>query len=230
MKLTDYLIVLRRRWWIILVVMIAAAGSAFVFSRLQERLYRSEASYLVVPSRYDNGLLIVLRDRMNSFRSIALAPIQLEKISAELRLDRSADWMLRHVAIQPRPEEQLIIIQVDYPDAAMAPIIANAIGDNMVALVAAQNSTIEGTDRINIRVNQPARPPILYRPQTLINILAGTILGLILGLILAFILEALDDSLKSAEDIERYVGLTTLGAIPLAPDSGGGTRSRRGSS
>ena len=39
-------------------------------------------------------------------------------------------------------------------------------------------------------------------------------LGLILGLLLAFALEALDDSLKSPADVERFVGLTTLGAIP----------------
>ena len=103
MQLVDFIAVIRRRWWIIVVVAAVATVSAFAFSRLQERLWRSEASYLVVPNRYDNGLLIVLRDRMNSFRSVALAPIQLEKISAELQLDRSADWMLRHIAIQPKP-------------------------------------------------------------------------------------------------------------------------------
>jgi capsular polysaccharide biosynthesis protein len=216
MQLVDYLTVLRRRWWIIVVVAMVATVSAFAFSRLQERLWRSEASYLVVPNRYDNGLLIVLRDRMNSFRSVALAPIQLEKISAELQLDRSADWMLRHIAIQPNPEEQLMVIQVDYPDAAMAPRIADAIGNNMAALIAQQNTTIEGTDRINVRVNQPARPALLHRPQTRVNVLAGAVLGLILGIILAFILEALDDTLKSAADVERYAGLTTLGAIPAA--------------
>jgi len=216
MQLVDFIAVIRRRWWIIVVVAAVATVSAFAFSRLQERLWRSEASYLVVPNRYDNGLLIVLRDRMNSFRSVALAPIQLEKISAELQLDRSADWMLRHIAIQPKPEEQLMVIQVDYPDAAMAPRIADAIGNNMAALIAQQNTTIEGTDRINVRVNQPARPALLYRPQTRVNVLAGAVLGLMLGIILAFILEALDDTLKSAADVERYAGLTTLGAIPAA--------------
>jgi capsular polysaccharide biosynthesis protein len=222
MQLADYLTIIRRRWWIILLVAAVAAVSAFAFSRLQERLYRSEASYLVVPNRYDNGLLIVLRDRMNSFRSVALAPIQLEKISAELQLDRSADWMLRHVAIQPRPEEQLIIIQVDYPDPAMAPRIADAIGNNMAALIAQQNTAIEGTDRINVRVNQPARPAILHRPQTRVNVLAGAVLGLVLGLLLAFLLEAIDDTLKTPADVERYAALTTLGAIPLASGEAAG--------
>lgn len=218
MRIADYITVLRRRWWIIMLATVVAAGSSYAFTKWQalvEPVYRSEASYLVVPNRYDNGLLIVLRDRMNSFRSVALAPIQLEKISAELQLDRSADWLLnKHVAIQARPEEQLMIIQVDYPDPDVAPRLANAIGENMVALVNAQNNSIEGTDKINIRVNQPARPAVLYWPRAGVIVPAATLLGLVLGLLLAFVLEALDDTLKTPSDVERFVELPTLGAIP----------------
>ncbi|MDZ4719590.1 MAG: lipopolysaccharide biosynthesis protein [Roseiflexaceae bacterium] len=227
MQLIDYVNIIRRRWWIILLAGLVAAASAYAFTRFQERVYRSEASYQVIPSRYDNGLLIVLRDRMNSFKSIALAPIQLEKISADLKLDRSADWLLnKRVAIQARPEEQLIVIQVDYPDADIAPRLANAIGDNMVGLVNAQNNSIEGTDRINLRVNQPARPAVLNWPQTRVIVPAGALLGLVLGLILAFILEALDDTLKTPADVERYAELPTLGAIPDVGERASGRADR----
>jgi capsular polysaccharide biosynthesis protein len=214
MLLSDYANVLRRHWWVIVLVAAAAAVGAYGFSKAQQRLYRSEATYLVVPNRNDNGLSIVLQNNMNSYKSMALAPIQLQKISDQLQLDRDADFLLKHVAIQPRLEDRLMIVQADYPDPEVAPKLANAIGDNMVALVSSLNSSIEGTDKINMRVNQPARPPFLYRPQTKINVLAGGVLGLILGLLLAFVLEALDNSLKSPADVERFVGLTTLGAIP----------------
>jgi capsular polysaccharide biosynthesis protein len=216
MQLTDYAIVLRRRWWVILLVAAAAAIGAYIFSKVQTPLYRSEASYLVVPNRADNGLSIVLQNNMDSYKVMALAPIQLEQISQQLKLDRNADWMLEHVRIQAQTDTRLMIVQADYPqDPAMAPRLADAVGNNMVALVSSLNQSIEGTDRINMRVNQPARPATLYRPQTRINVLAGGVLGLVLGLLLAFALEALDNSLKSAADIERYVGLTTLGAIPV---------------
>lgn len=230
MQLSDYIAILRRRWWIIALVTLFAALSAYGFTKWQARVapvYRSEASYLVEPNRYDNGLLIVLRDRMNNFRSAALAPIQLEKISAELQLDRSADWLLdKHVAIQARPEEQLMVVQVDYPDPEVAPRLANAIGENMVALVNARNNSIEGTDRINVRVNQPARPAYLQWPRARVLVPAGIMLGVVLGLILAFVVEALDDTLKSSADVERYVGLPMLGAIPPAADSIGGSGGR----
>jgi protein tyrosine kinase modulator len=215
MQLTDYMAVLRRRWWVILLAAAATVVGAYIVSKLQTPVYRSEASYLVVPNRADNGLSIVLQNNMDSYKVMALAPIQLEQISQQLKLDRSADWMLQSVRIQAQTDTRLMIVQADYPeDPAMAQRLADAVGNNMVALVSSLNQSIEGTDRINMRVNQPARPAIRYRPQTKINVLAGAVLGLILGLLVAFAWEALDDSLKSASDVERFVGLTMLGSIP----------------
>jgi capsular polysaccharide biosynthesis protein len=215
MQLADYIIVLRRRWWVIMLVAAAAAAGAYIFSKLQTPVWRSEASYLVVPNRADQGLSILLQNSMDSYRVMALAPTQLEQISQQLKLDRNADWMLKYVRIQAQTDTRLMIVQADYPeDPAIAQRLADAVGNNMVALVSSLNQSIEGTDRINLRVNQPARAAIRWRPQTQINVLAGGMLGLILGLLLAFALEALDDSLKSASDVERFVGLTTLGAIP----------------
>jgi capsular polysaccharide biosynthesis protein len=108
-----------------------------------------------------------------------------------------------------------MVIQVTYPDASTAPKLADAIGANMVGLVAAQNAALEGSSRINVIEIQSARPPTLYwPPRAAVTVPAGLLLGLVLGLLLAFILEALDNSLKSPSDIERYVELPVLGSIP----------------
>jgi capsular polysaccharide biosynthesis protein len=219
MRLTDYANVLRRRWWVILLVAFSAAVAAYIFSKVVTPIYRSEATYLVVPNRNDNGLSIVLQNNMNMYRDMALAPKELEKISAQLKLDRSADWLLQFVRVQPRPEDRKMIVQVDYPEEPdMAPRVANAIGANMIGLVSSLNDNLEGTDKINIRELQPARPAYQQRPQTKINVAAGGLLGLVLGLLLVFVLEALDNTLKTPADVERFVGLTTLGAIPTADE------------
>lgn len=215
MQLIDYVTVLRRRWWVILLVGLVSSTAAYGFSKLQTPVYRSESTYQVVSNYYSNELLVVLQGKMNGFRALALAPQQLEKISSNLQLDRSADWLLQRVRVQPKPDEQLMTVQVDYPeDPAKAQEIADAVGRNMIALVSAQNSTIEGTNQINVVELQPARYIGRVKPTTSINVLAGGVLGLILGLLLAFLLEALDNTLKTPSDVERFVGLTTLGTIP----------------
>lgn len=216
MRMTEYLRIFRRRMVAIGLAVVLTAVAAYVFSKLQEPLYRSEASYLVVPNRNDNGLSIVLTNNMNSYKQLALARPQIEKLNAQLQLDRTPEWLLEHISIQANADDRKMIVQVDYPDIDMAPRLANAVGENMAALVSSLNDGLEGTDKINMRVTTPATPPILYRPQTKINVAAGAFLGLIIGILLAFVLEALDDTLKTADDVERHVGLTIVGAIPAS--------------
>jgi capsular exopolysaccharide synthesis family protein len=53
-------------------------------------------------------------------------------------------------------------------------------------------------------------------PKTSRNVALGLIVGIILGLILAFAVDALDDTIKSKEDIDRaYPKLPNLGVIPV---------------
>ena len=49
---------------------------------------------------------------------------------------------------------------------------------------------------------------------TMLLLCIGAGLGLILGLLLAFFLEYLDTSVKSLDDVERYLGVPVLAVIP----------------
>jgi capsular polysaccharide biosynthesis protein len=228
MQLIDYVTILRRRWWVILLVSFVAAAAAYGFSKLQTPVYRAEAYYRLQPSQFDNGLTMVLQNSMNSIRDTALARVQMEKISSDLQLDRSPDWLLNKVvSMQALPQDWRMIVRVDYPEEPdVAVKLADAVGKNMIALVTQQNSQVEGSSKIYMTEQQPAFFVGLTKPNTRINVLAGAILGGILGLLLAFLVEALDNTLKTPKDVERFVGLTTLGTIPTvgADRSGAGRR------
>jgi capsular polysaccharide biosynthesis protein len=213
MQLSDYLQVLTKRWWVILLTLIAAVGGAFVISKLLPDTYRSQAVYLALANQADNGLNIVLRNSMNSYRELVMQPSVLDQISQRTGLDISGERWMRDVNIQPRPDEQKIIIEVDAPSLDQSMAMADAVGERIVAEVNRINATLEGTARINVERIQRARL-LSIQPNTQINMIAGAILGLIVGVLLAYILEYLDDTLKTSADVERFVGLTTIGAIP----------------
>ncbi len=213
MQLSDYLQVLTKRWWVILLTLIAAVGGAFVISKLLPDTYRSQAVYLALANQADNGLNIVLRNSMNSYRELVMQPSVLDQISQSTGLDISGERWMRDVNIQPRPDEQKIIIEVDAPSLDQSMAMADAVGERIVAEVNRINATLEGTARINVERIQRARL-LSIQPNTQINMIAGAILGLIVGVLLAYILEYLDDTLKTSADVERFVGLTTIGAIP----------------
>jgi capsular polysaccharide biosynthesis protein len=215
MQLTDYVNVLLKRWWVIALSVVAAAAAAYGVSKLLPDTYRSQAVYLAFANQADNGLNIVLRNSMNSYRELVMQPDVLDQVSQSQGLDISGDQWMQDVNIQPRPDEQKIIIEVDAPTLEQSMAMADAVGARMVDGVNIINSRLEGTARINVERIQQARL-VSIQPNTRINVLAGAILGLIVGVLLAYILEYLDDTLKTSADVERFVGLTTLGAIPVA--------------
>jgi capsular polysaccharide biosynthesis protein len=215
MQIRDYVNVLWKRWWVIGLAIFAAAATAYAFSKLQPQEFRVQAVYLAVANRVDNGLNITMRNTMNSYRELVLQPDALEQISQDLRLDVSGERLLQDVRVQPRPDELKIVIEVDSRRAEQAVAIADGVGRRLESEVNRINANLEGTDRINVtRIQSPRLVGI--SPNTRINVLAGAFLGLVSGVLLAYVLEYLDDTLKSTGDVERYTGLTTLGAIPTS--------------
>ena len=72
-----------------------------------------------------------------------------------------------------------------------------------------------GLRATNIRVIDEATiPSFPVRPNRMRNIVFGLVAGLILGIALAFTREALDNSIKNAQEIEKLTNLPTLAIIP----------------
>ncbi|MCL6594787.1 MAG: polysaccharide biosynthesis tyrosine autokinase [Firmicutes bacterium] len=81
-----------------------------------------------------------------------------------------------------------------------------------------------GLKSSNIRVVDRATPPRRpVKPNLLLNLILGSVFGLGLGIGAALLAESVDNSLKSTEEIERYLQIPTLAFIP-AEDSLDGRR------
>ena len=69
----------------------------------------------------------------------------------------------------------------------------------------------------NIRVSEKAAlPNVPVRPNKKRNMMLSIIIGLMIGVGLAFLLEYLDRTIRTEEDIQRYLGLSVLSVIPKA--------------
>lgn len=66
-----------------------------------------------------------------------------------------------------------------------------------------------------VQVVDPAEAPLRpAKPNLLLNILVSIVLGVGAGVTLAFFIEYLDTSVKTVDDVERYLELPVLGVIP----------------
>jgi capsular exopolysaccharide synthesis family protein len=81
----------------------------------------------------------------------------------------------------------------------------------------------KGARESNVRVVDRAQPPeSRFRPSYKMNAMLGLLAGAGLGVLLVFFLEYMDRSFRSPEEVQRHLGLPTLGTIPdsAAPSSG----------
>jgi non-specific protein-tyrosine kinase len=81
---------------------------------------------------------------------------------------------------------------------------------NYASLLAIQNSG----SNLFVTVLAPAQPPKTpISPNVLQNVLLAAAAGLALAIGVVFLLEYLDDTIKDADDVQRVLGVSSLGAI-----------------
>ncbi|HMS19002.1 MAG TPA: polysaccharide biosynthesis tyrosine autokinase [Sphingorhabdus sp.] len=86
--------------------------------------------------------------------------------------------------------------------------------DNLRKQVSSNDVASQGTDN-NISVTEPAIPnEQAVSPRRLTTVLAALLLSTLFGMGLALFLEYLDDTIRTTEEIESYLQLPALAAIP----------------
>src|SRR5260370_9708940 len=81
-------------------------------------------------------------------------------------------------------------------------------------------SATSGTGGTNVSVSNYGRlPHEPVGPARMRNIVIAFVLSLISGIGLAFLLDFLDDTVKSVDDVDRYIHLPALALIPAAPNA-----------
>lgn len=198
-------------------VVLSAAVSAFVYARSQAPVYRSTVR-LEVEARFDNGQQLALERLLpqlaQRFRTSDLA----REVDTRLRLDLGPDAILARLRAEPQIQSAQIHVEADDVDPSRAEAIVFESARVFEEQHAARNQGIPSQDRAIVRILDRASTARLIWPQTRTIVAAAAVLGLLVGGVLAFALNYLDDTIKTTEDVERALGMTTLGRIP--PGSG----------
>ena len=216
MQLQDYARVLIKRWWIIVLLAALTTVSAYVFSKLQTPIYRSTVTLSAVPARpSDYGQSLAIKNLLRNYVQQMQSPGLTQPVIDKLQLDVSNDKFVSQVNFSADESTLTIAIEARHPRNEVAAKMAQTLAETFVAAHNQENLQIDQRDRILITILRNATSPDIFSPKTSINVAAGGVMGLLLGLIIAFVLEWLEsDVVRTAEDVERFIGVTVLGAIP----------------
>jgi capsular polysaccharide biosynthesis protein len=218
MEINDYIRILRKRGWIMVVVAVIAAASAFGFSKMQTPIYSASVKLSVVPARAtdwgsNNSLKDLLRNYAESIRTHTMA----QEVINRAQLDMNTPTLLGKLFVNPDSSTFTLEIEARDQDPKVAMDIVDTMAKVFIEDRDRWNQQQDKRDRIEVRMldsiyNLGYKQ---YSPQTRINTLAGGLFGLLVGVMVIFFLEWLElDTIRTATDIERAIGVTVLGAVP----------------
>lgn len=216
MQIKDYWKVVSKRWWIFVLVALVASATAYTYSKLQEPIFRSSAKLYVTPRRPDYGVTLFVQNLIRQYSQQLQSDRFLNAVSEQLKLDLPATALRKKIHTSGTVDNLAVEVQVDDPDPGRAQAIAKALAAEFLRDHQSRMAEVEKADKVDVYMYDDPKPGELNWPMTRTNVLAAGILGLLLGGIIAFSLEYFDDTIKTSEDVERYVSLPVVGSIPGA--------------
>jgi capsular polysaccharide biosynthesis protein len=209
---------LKKRWWLALIVTITAAAVAYIASDMQPRVYQAQVTVAAKSVPPDNGMIEAIKKTLPTYsQEMGSQTLVREVIDGKYGEPiQDVDPAAIVVRTQARPDDNSIVMTVDYSNGLKATQIAEGVSNAFIELETARNQQANASgQRVQWVVTQPAfEPAEPYQPRPRLYGAAAGLFGLVLGLLLAIGLELLDTTLKSAPDVQRYVGVNTVGVIP----------------
>jgi len=216
-EIQDYLRILWKRGWIIVLTAVIAAVSAYGFSKIQTPVYKGVSKLHFRPYRADWGLTNAAKEWLPLYRERIQSDQMLREVISRLRLDFDLDTLKGKIATSADQATFSIQIEVRDHDPEIAKSIAETLAQVFKEDQDEFNQLQDKRDQLEVSILNDARY-YLFSPRKKINTLAGGIFGVMLGVVIVFFLEWLEsDIVRTAEDVERHVGIAVLGSIPAMP-------------
>lgn len=213
--LMELLHVLLNRWWIIILsgilggLIFIAATVLFITPQ-----YLSTTKMYVLSKQDSNT--ITQQDMQTSlsltkdYAELIKSRTVTEGVITQLGLDLTHEELLDKMTVDSATDTRILSISVKDEDPYKACEIANSIRD-----VAANHiKNVMDIDAVNV-VETANIPEEKASPSISKNGIIGGILGMFLSVAVVLISYMVNDTIKTQDDVERYLGLSTLGTIPL---------------
>ena len=216
---------------LIILIVVIFAGAAFAGTNflITPKYTATTKMYVLTKQNEDSNVTysdVQLSSQLvNDYMALVTSGPVLEETISKLKLDMSREALEKEISTENTANTRIISIKVTDSDPERAKNIANtvreAVGDQIVKVMNADAvNTVE-------EAQTPANPS---SPNNMKNTALGGIIGLVVILVLITLNFLRDDTIKTKEDVVKYLGLNVLTLIPLDEDAVRTKKSKRKSS
>ena len=218
LDLKEIMHIIRKRLWFIVLVTILAVGAGGVISLfVLEPVYRASATIIVgKPSSYLDGNRLQIEDlNLNqrlakTYGEIIKSRGVLENVIFQLKLNLTTQQLKEKTLVKLVEGTEFITISVTDTNPERAADIANKMAEVFRFKVV----NIMKVDYVQI-LDDAIVPRLPIKPRLELNMAIAGVLGMMTSIFVVFLLEYLDNTIKTPEDAEKYLGLNIVGIIPI---------------
>ena len=226
--LKEIAIVILDRIWIVISVGIACALLAGIITKVFiTPMYTSTTKlYVINKQNSENNITYTDLQTGNLLTNDYIIQVKgtkvLSQVISELNLTDTEDELASRITISNPENSRFIVISVSDKDPVVAQQIASCVAEVSSDVVK------EVMDLEKVNVAEEANLPLeKSSPNLKKNVLLGGAAGVFVSLLLIVVFYLLNDRIRTPEDVKRYLGLNTLGQIPVLENSGNTKRKQR---
>lgn len=204
----------KRKWIIIIITSIFMILGILYSFFIASPVYKAETTIIVSSAKDKDSNLDISNINVNQTIAVTYGVIiksraVLETVIDELNLDTNYEKFSPKVSSEPVGNTEVIVISVKDNDRKKAVIIADKITEvfRKEAIRILKVNNIEIIDSAAATEGTVNRSPLM-------NIILLTMAGLVFSVIIALIVDYRDNTLKTEEDVEKYLQLPLIGSVP----------------
>ena len=215
-------------FWLILIVGLLTAAIAFGYSAfvLTPKYQSTTKVYILSKQGSDDKVTYsdtqLANNLTKDFKEMIKSRTVLETVIKECNLPESYEALAGNVSVSNTSDTRIVGINVKDTNPARAQYIANAVRE--VAAIHLQE--VMDLEAVNV-VEEANLPTKIVEPSKKKYTLIGFLIGAVITIAVLIIRYYLDDSIKTSEDVERYLGMTTLATIPMFEGSESAKKSKK---
>lgn len=221
LDIREILMILRKKIKLILAITIACTLiSAIVSFFIIKPVYEARTSIIVgkaklAEGKLENNDVTMYQKLLKTYAVIAESERVAENASVKLKLKYTPKEILSMISVMPQQDTQVLEIKSENKNSKEAAAVIDAVSSAFMEeakTVFPTGGTIEVLDRASV----PKSP---ISPKRTLNLVIGFFLGIIISMALTFVLEYVDKTIKTEDDVKRYLGLPGIGIIPQLPEA-----------